>query len=180
MRSMYSTDSISCRRCHLPNETGAIDEVRAGEARQMKADGYEPILKHSRWCLLKRRENLTEKQTVKLSELLKYNLRSVRAHLLREAPVSLNRTAVLRVRRSNLGWKIPRSVVYANDAEPTRTDEEGRPYTTQPSRADSQLVSGQRGAFLWRCRGPFVSIQLGQQSQTDHQKIVRLSHLQCH
>jgi len=62
----------------------AIDEVRAGESRQMKADGYEPILKHSRWCLLKRRENLTEKQTVKLSELLKYNLQSVRAHLLRE------------------------------------------------------------------------------------------------
>jgi len=62
----------------------AIDEVRAQEARQMKADGYEEILKHSRWCLLKRKENLTEKQTVKLSELLKYNLRSVRAHLLRE------------------------------------------------------------------------------------------------
>jgi len=62
----------------------AIDEVRAGEARQMQKDGYEPILKHSRWCLLKRRENLTEKQTVKLSELLKYNLKSVRAHLLRE------------------------------------------------------------------------------------------------
>jgi len=62
----------------------AIDEVRAGEARQMKADGYEEILKHSRWCLLKRPENRTEKQTVKLSELLQYNLRSVRAHLLRE------------------------------------------------------------------------------------------------
>lgn len=62
----------------------AIDEVRAGEARQMKADGYEPVLKHSRWCLLKRRENLTEKQTVKLAELLQYNLKSVRAHLLRE------------------------------------------------------------------------------------------------
>ncbi len=62
----------------------AIDEVRAGEARQMKADGYEEILKHSRWCLLKRPENLSEKQTVKLSELLRYNLRSVRAHLLRE------------------------------------------------------------------------------------------------
>lgn len=62
----------------------AIDEVRAAEAKQMKADGYEEVLKHSRWCLLKRRENLTEKQTVKLSELLKYNLKSVRAHLLRE------------------------------------------------------------------------------------------------
>jgi len=62
----------------------AIDEVRAEEARRLKRDGYEPVLKHARWCLLKRRENLTEKQTVKLAELLKYNLRSVRSHLLRE------------------------------------------------------------------------------------------------
>ncbi len=62
----------------------AIDEVRAGEAGQLKEDGYEPVLKHSRWCLLKRPENLTDKQIVKLAELLKYNLRSVRAHLLRE------------------------------------------------------------------------------------------------
>jgi transposase len=62
----------------------AIDEVRRGEAARLKRDGYEPVLKHSRWCLLKRRENLTEKQTVKLSELLTYNLQSVRSHLLRE------------------------------------------------------------------------------------------------
>lgn len=62
----------------------AIDEVRASEARQMKADGYEPVLKHSRWCLLKRLQHLTDKQTVKLSELLKYNLRTVRAYLLKE------------------------------------------------------------------------------------------------
>ena len=62
----------------------AIDEVRAAEVKRLKADGYEPILKHSRWCLLKRRENLTLKDTLKLSELLQYNLQSVRAHLLRE------------------------------------------------------------------------------------------------
>jgi transposase len=62
----------------------AIDEVRAAEAKRLKADGYEPILKHSRWCLLKRPENMTDKQTVKLSELLQYNLRSIRAYLLRE------------------------------------------------------------------------------------------------
>ena len=42
------------------------------------------MLKRSRWCFLKRPENLTDKQTVKLSELLKYNLRTVRAYLLRE------------------------------------------------------------------------------------------------
>ena len=62
----------------------AIDEVRASEARQLKADGYEPVLKHSRWVLLKRPENLTDAQTVKLRELLKYNLKSVRGYLLRE------------------------------------------------------------------------------------------------
>lgn len=62
----------------------AIDEVRAFEVRQLKRDGYEPVLKHSRWCLLKRPENLTDEQTVKLAELLKYNLRSVRAYLHRE------------------------------------------------------------------------------------------------
>jgi transposase len=62
----------------------AIDEVRRSEAARLNRDGYEPVLKHSRWCLLKRRENLTEKQTVKLSELLQYNLASVRSHLLRE------------------------------------------------------------------------------------------------
>lgn len=62
----------------------AIDQVRADEARRMKQDGYDEVLKHSRWCLLKRPENLTVKQTVKLSELMKYNLRSVRAYLSRE------------------------------------------------------------------------------------------------
>jgi transposase len=62
----------------------AIDEVRAAEAKRLKQDGYQPVLKHSRWCLLKRRENLTEKQTVKLSEVLKYNLQTVRAYLQRE------------------------------------------------------------------------------------------------
>ena len=62
----------------------AIDEVRAAEAKQLKADGYEPILKNSRWCFLKRPEHLTEQQTVKLSEVLKYNLRSVRAYLQKE------------------------------------------------------------------------------------------------
>jgi transposase len=62
----------------------AIDDVRREESRQLEADGYEPVLKHSRWCLLKRPENLTPRQTVKLRELLQYNLRSVRSRLMRE------------------------------------------------------------------------------------------------
>ena len=62
----------------------AIDDIRRAETARLKQDGYEPVLKHSRWCLLKRKENLTGKQTVKLSELLQYNLQSVRGYLLRE------------------------------------------------------------------------------------------------
>jgi len=72
-------------RFHLMQKMNkAIDEVRAAETKRLKQDGYEPVLKHSRWCLLKRPENLTEKQTVKLSALLQYNLQSIRAYLLRE------------------------------------------------------------------------------------------------
>jgi len=62
----------------------AIDEVRAEEHRKIKKDGNEPILKNSRWCLLKRKENLTDKQQVKLKDILAYNLKSVRAYLLKE------------------------------------------------------------------------------------------------
>jgi len=62
----------------------AIDEVRAQETRDLKAKGLAPILKHSRWCLLKRPENLTEKQDVKLSDLLRCNLRTIRSYLLKE------------------------------------------------------------------------------------------------
>jgi transposase len=62
----------------------AIDEIRAGEARQLVRDGYEPVLKHSRWCLLKRPWNRTKKEVVKLRDLLQYNLKAVRALLLKE------------------------------------------------------------------------------------------------
>ncbi len=72
-------------RFHVMQQFGkALDAIRAEERKQLQQDGYEPVLKSSRWCLLKRRENLTERQTVKLSELVQYNLRSVRAYLLRE------------------------------------------------------------------------------------------------
>jgi transposase len=72
-------------RFHVMQQFGkALDEIRAEEAKRLVKDGYEPVLKKSRWCLLKRPENLTDKQTVKLKELLKYNLRTMRAYLQRE------------------------------------------------------------------------------------------------
>ncbi len=62
----------------------AIDEVRAQEARELKEKGYEPILTKTRWLLLKKPENLTDQQDIKLAELLQYNLRSIRSYLLKE------------------------------------------------------------------------------------------------
>ena len=62
----------------------ALDDVRAAEARRMAQEGYEPALKKSRWCLRKRPEYLTDQQRLRLRDLLRYNLQSARAYLLKE------------------------------------------------------------------------------------------------
>jgi len=63
----------------------ALDEVRAGESRRMASEGLAPVLKKSRWLLLKREENLKTEQRFRLRDLLRYNLKTVRAYLLKEA-----------------------------------------------------------------------------------------------
>lgn len=63
----------------------AVDEVRAKEARELARKGYEPILKHTRWCFLKRKEKQSVNQRRKLREVLHYSLRTVRAFLLKES-----------------------------------------------------------------------------------------------
>ncbi len=118
----------------------AIDEVRADEARRLKRDGYEPVLKHSRWCLLKRPENLTEKQTVKLSELLKYNLQAVRAYLLREDFQRFwEYTSAAWAAKFLDEWCT--RVMRSED----RADEESGPYAAQSSSTDPELVPRPRG-----------------------------------
>ena len=62
----------------------AIDKVRAAEAKKLESDGYEPVLKKSRWLFLKRPENLTDKQDVSLRTVLEYNLKTIRSYLLKE------------------------------------------------------------------------------------------------
>ena len=76
-------------RYHVASKMNkALDEVRAKETRALasraRAQGAKVVLTHSRGCLLKRPENLTEGQAVKLKELLSYNLRTMRAYLLKE------------------------------------------------------------------------------------------------
>lgn len=62
----------------------ALDKVRASEAKRLKDEGKDPVLVKSRWCFLKRKSNLTSGQSFKLNELLRMNLRTVKAYLLKE------------------------------------------------------------------------------------------------
>jgi transposase len=62
----------------------AIDEIRRSEVKQFKTNGQENVLERKRWLLLKRPDNLSEKQTARMSELLKLNLASIKGYLLRE------------------------------------------------------------------------------------------------
>ena len=72
-------------RFHIMQKFGkALDKVRSEEAKRLRQAKQPPLLSKTRWCFLKRRENLTEKQGFKLNELLKMNLRTVKAYLLRE------------------------------------------------------------------------------------------------
>jgi transposase len=63
----------------------ALDEVRAGESRRIAFEGRIPVLKKSRWLLLKRGDNLKTEQRFRLRDLLRHNLKTVRAYLLKEA-----------------------------------------------------------------------------------------------
>jgi transposase len=62
----------------------AIDQVRAEESRKLARSGKGEVLKKSRWAILKRPENLTESQELKLKDLLRVNLKTVKAYLLKE------------------------------------------------------------------------------------------------
>src|SRR5512133_2868269 len=63
----------------------AIDDVRRDEARKLRAQGDHATLKHTRWVLLKRKENLTGKQFRRVTELMRVNNSTVRGYLLKES-----------------------------------------------------------------------------------------------
>ena len=82
--------SPRCSRCRKPSSLyGSLAErryqfvpLRAKETKELAKKGLEPVLTHSRYCLLKRKDNLTESQAIKLKDLLSYNLKTVRAYLI--------------------------------------------------------------------------------------------------
>lgn len=62
----------------------AIDKTRRAEARKLRERGDTVTLKHTRFVLLKRRANLTGRQRGRLRDLLKANLATVKAYLLKD------------------------------------------------------------------------------------------------
>ena len=62
----------------------AVDEITRRRGPPPGRDGYQPVLKKTRWCVLKRKANLTDGQRFRLRDLLRYNLQTVRAYLLKE------------------------------------------------------------------------------------------------
>jgi transposase len=62
----------------------ALNIVRTTEVAKLLRQGKDAVLTKTKWLLLKRPENLTDKQKGHLKNLLQYNLQSVRAYLLRE------------------------------------------------------------------------------------------------
>ena len=72
-------------RFHIVAHLGkAIDEVRAAEARQLRFKARGQLLKGSRWAILRRPENRSADEDIKLRDILRANLRTARAVLLRE------------------------------------------------------------------------------------------------
>jgi len=75
--SMNILDRFHIRK-HL-NE--ALDSVRKEEQSWLNAKGYEPVLKKSKWALMKNPENRTPAQSLKIQELMQYNLKSIKCYL---------------------------------------------------------------------------------------------------
>jgi len=72
-------------RFHIAQQMGkAIDQVRRSEVRELRQHGRPALLTKARWVLLRRRENRTAEDRRRLRDLVRHNLKAVRAMLLRE------------------------------------------------------------------------------------------------
>jgi transposase len=71
-------------RFHVTKLAGeAVDQVRRDEARGLRGQKHQP-LKHTRWLLLKNPKNLSKTEGCRLRDLMRLNLRTVRAYVLQD------------------------------------------------------------------------------------------------
>ncbi len=121
MRSLLGSTHLLDRFHIVARLNKALDEVRATEAKRWAQEGYEPVLKRSRWCFLKKPKNLTAAQQTKLDDLLQYDLETVRGYLLDESfPCLWAYTSPQK------GGPLPDRLVGPGDAQPSGTDQESR------------------------------------------------------
>src|SRR5713226_1963097 len=80
-------------------------------------------------------------------------------------------SAVLGIQLAHLGRHVPGLLVPPNDALPYRADEENRPHLARSPYPAAQLFQGQEAVFQRCDRGA------EQQGQSNHEKILWLSHL---
>src|SRR5215472_6763332 len=80
-------------------------------------------------------------------------------------------SAVLGIHLSHLGRHVPGFLVLSNPAKPYRADEENRPHLARSPYPAAQLFQGQETVFQ-RC-----DRRAEQQGQSNHEKILWLSHL---
>jgi transposase len=113
----------------------ALDEVRAGESRRMASEGLSPVLKKSRWLLLKREENLKIEQRFRLRELLRYKPEDCP-----RLPSEGSLSTALGLQLARLGWQVPRRMAPPSPAVPYPAHEKDRPLLASASRTDSQLL----------------------------------------
>ena len=67
----------------------AVTRLRPMELTTILPRARNPVLKKSRWLLLRRADDLDNEQHFRLRDLLRYNLKAVRAYLLKETSQQL-------------------------------------------------------------------------------------------
>jgi transposase len=72
-------------RFHIAQHMGdAVDQVRRTEVHDLRRQGRPAFLSKARWVLLRRRDHRTRADRARLRDLVRHNLKAVRAMLLRE------------------------------------------------------------------------------------------------
>jgi transposase len=132
----------------------------------MAREGRIPLLKKSRWLLLKREENLKAEQRFRLRDLLRDNLRTIRAYLLKEAFQQL-------WDYSSPAWAGKFLDEWCRQTMRSRID---------PMKKIACSLRQHRELILNYFRGQKLISSGGgggleQQSKNHHEKILRLSHL---
>ncbi len=152
-------------RFHIvANMNKALDNVRAEETSRMKREGRAPVLRKSRWLLLRRSESLgTDQQAARSPALQPQDCPGL--------PSQGSLSATLGIQFTRLGRQVPRRVVPPDHAIPHRTNEEDRQFAPQSSRTHLELFPRSKAALQRRRGGP------EQQGQSHHEKILRFSHL---